>query len=171
MHGFIKKLIVLPALAFCLFAGCSRPEEGSVEDTYSHPEEISGYGITLTKDSSPEEVAALLIKGLDNEDTILLKQLVAVKHEKKEMSAIYERYGKESPVTLESAANLAVKGWQMTYSFLAKGQTSITKTDIHGDTATVHAMAKGHVNFEDRYIRIKLIKEDGWWKVAAGIEG
>ncbi|MCM8784993.1 MAG: hypothetical protein NC827_09510 [Candidatus Omnitrophica bacterium] len=132
-------------------------------------EKISGYGITVTKDSSPAKIAELMIKGLDNEDIELLKQLVAVKHEKKEVDAIFAKYGKKSTVIPDEIANTVVAGWLLTYSFFAKGKTIITKTDIQGDRAIVYATAKGRVNLEDRHIRINFIKEDGWWKATAGI--
>lgn len=165
-----KILAVLPLISFILFSGCRRSPESKTEEGYSQPEEISGYGITLTMESPPEKVAELLIKGLDNGDTALLKQLVAVQHEMEAVQAIYSKYGKKSGITPEKAAALAAAGWQLTYSFLKEGQTVVTKTDVQGDTATVHAAAKGGTNLENRYIRISLVREDGWWKVRAGIK-
>jgi hypothetical protein len=166
----LKVLTALSLTFLTLFSGCRRSPEGKTEEGITQPEEISGYGITLTRESTPEEVAQLLIKGLDNKDTGLLKQLVAVKYETEAVDAIYSKYGKKSSVTPEKAAGLAVAGWQATYAFFKAGQTTITKTEVQGDTATVYATAKGVTNLENRYIRINLVREDNWWKATAGIK-
>jgi hypothetical protein len=166
----LKMLTVLSLTSFIAFSGCRRSPESKTEEGYTQPEEISAYGTTLTKESPPEQVAELLIKGLDNKDTELLKKLVAVRHEMEAVEAIYSKYGKKSNISPDKSAALAVAGWQATYSFFKEGQTTITKTEIDGDTAAVYATAKGGTNMENRYIRINMVKEDGWWKATAGIK-
>jgi hypothetical protein len=44
------------------------------------------------------------------------------------------------------------------------------KTEVQGDTATVYATAKGATNLENRNIKIRLVREDNWWKATAGIK-
>jgi len=165
-----KILSVTLLITLVLVSGCRRGGRSETAGGGSQPSEISAYGITLTKESPPGKVAELLIKGLDNGDTELLKKLVAVKHETAAVDAIYGKYGKKSSITPDKAASLAVAGWKATYSFFKKGETTVTKTDLQGETATINATAKGGTNLEERHIRINLVMEDGWWKVTAGIK-
>ncbi|MEO0131262.1 MAG: hypothetical protein ABIK76_06190, partial [candidate division WOR-3 bacterium] len=93
-------------------------------------EKIFAYGITLTKESSPKEVANLLIKGLDNEDEELLKKLVAVDYETKEIEKIFKNQGKKAKINKEEVADLTVSGWLLTYTFFQKGKTRVIEEEI-----------------------------------------
>lgn len=158
MKGYIVILSIAVALVIILHSyGCTKQQD------------ISGYGITLKKESTPEEVAELLISGLDHEDEELLKKLVAVKYAKEDIDSIFRKRLRKSDVTYDQAAGFAVDGWIMTYTFCSKGETRIISTTIDGDKATVIASGRYRSTGESNRIRIDLRREEGWWKVQHGI--
>ncbi len=132
-------------------------------------EKIFAYGITLTKESSPKEVANLLIKGLDNEDEELLKKLVAVDYETKEIEKIFKNQGKKAKINKEEVADLTVSGWLLTYTFFEKGKTRVIEEEIEGDFAYVYASGI-KPNGKERTIEIRMVKEEGFWKIQAGLK-
>jgi len=160
---------VLSLIGIILFSGCRRPQENGPADIPARAEEVSGYGITLREESPPQEVARLLITGLDNRNEELLKKLVAVKYAREEIDRIFSKHGRKSNTTDEQAAVFAVDGWIMTYSFFINGQTGITSTTVDGDNAAVIATGKNRATGKSRKIKINLRREGGWWKAEHGI--
>ncbi len=155
------KIIIFIVLAGLSVAGCKK--------TTRMPAEITQYGMTVTADSRPEEIARMLIAGLDNRDSELLGKLVAVQDARDEMVKILRRYRRSDKVTDEDAIKLTVAGWAATYSFYRPGDTGIVSETVDGDRATVIAAGRGKSTGESRTMTIELIREDGWWKVMTGI--
>jgi len=145
-------------------AGCG----GDAEDAASEDTGIP-YPASLGPDSSPSDVAKLLIEALEADDEGTLVGLVAAKAETANLNAIFERRGREGNVTPPKAAALAAAGWSATYSFLKPGQTRVRRHEIHGDKADVFATAVNRGG-ETRTLKIEMIREDGAWKVLAGLE-
>jgi hypothetical protein len=167
----MKNWIFAVVAAAAVLCGCGKTtsEIAEAPQTKAEPAEISAYGIRLEKDSGPEDVSALLIKGLDNKDEELLKKLAAVEFAKAEIDGIFRKYGKKSDVTSEQAAEFAVSGWLLTYAFLKEGKTAIIQTEIEGGNAEVICSAENSATGEPRKLKIELLKENGWWKVKHGI--
>jgi hypothetical protein len=168
-------IIILPALFLLVLAVCSGCGRG--EDTTSVPTEngvssdsnLPSYPPTLSAQSSPEEVAQILIKALDTDDGRTLRGLAAIESSSKDVSAIYRKYGKQSPMQPEDVAKLVAAGWRATYAFFESGETQIQDSTLSGDSAVVMATGKAP-NGDARRLRIKLVREDGLWKVCAGLE-
>uniref|UniRef100_A0A7C6ECP3 DUF4878 domain-containing protein n=1 Tax=candidate division WOR-3 bacterium TaxID=2052148 RepID=A0A7C6ECP3_UNCW3 len=162
----VIKIVIISILLVSLFGcGGKRKEAGQ----QNQPDTISAYGITLTKESSPKEVASLLIKGLDNDDEDVLTKLVAVKNEMAEIKKVFQKHGQRAKkLTPEDVASLTAKGWMASYAFLEPGWTKITDETIEGDRAYVYCVARNPKGRE-RNFEIRLIREDGWWKVTAGL--
>jgi len=132
-------------------------------------EKIAAYGLTLTTESSPIEVAKLLVKGLDNEDKGLLTKLVAVKYEMKEMEKIFHKYGRKSNLTPEKVAIVVSSGWLATYLSFQSGKTILVKEKIEGNNAIVYATGI-NLKGEKQILEIKMVREDNWWKVQSGLK-
>ncbi len=160
------RIVITIALSLLLITTGCRSEEKIVPK--SEAEKISAYGITLTRESSPREVAHLLVKGLDNEDRELLSKLVAVKHEMEEVKNLFREYGRAYKGSPEKVAASVAAGWMATYLFFQSGQTAVTDERIEGDKASVYATGR-KLNGEIRTLEIRMIREDGWWKVQAGL--
>ena len=162
--------IVVPFLLFSIFSGCRNKKERGSDGGSPKPEEISAYGMTLTAESYPGKVAGLFIKALDNGDTDILKKLVAVEDARKETEAIFGKYGKATDMTSEKVSGLVIAGWKASYAFFREGQTSIFGIKVEGGNAEVYATAVNKSTGKNGKILICLVKENGWWKVKAGIE-
>mgnify|MGYP001774084283 CR=1 FL=1 len=54
---------------------------------------ITGYGLTLTRESTPQDVAKFLFMALDNNGVGLLYTLVALEHESEELKNFRVRAG------------------------------------------------------------------------------
>ncbi len=161
---------ILPVLLLLLLvSACRRQPETEVPAVITLPEEISAYGIKITKDSTSQEVARLLIAGLDNRDEVLLKKLAAVEYVKREVDDIFGRHTGKSETTFEQAAGFAVDRWITTYAIFRKGQTYVSSTNVSGDTATVIATGSNKSTGEIMKISIPMRKEKGWWKVEHGV--
>jgi len=167
---FIKfGAIITFSFLLVMIIGCRNTQGGKGQQSQlEKTEKISAYGISLTRESSPKEVANLLIKGLDNDDKNILSKLVAVKYEMKEIEKIFHKYGKKANVTPEKTATITVLGWMATYAFFEKGQTTITEEKIEGDKSYVYAIGQ-KPNGAKRTLEIRMIREDGWWKIQAGL--
>ena len=64
---------------------------------------------------------------------------------------------------------LTVVGWRSSYAFFQNGQTTPTRQVIEGDNAVVFARGT-RPDGEPATLEIKLLREDGLWKVRAGLE-
>ena len=127
------------------------------------------YPAELSADSSPSDVAGVLIRALEEEDMATLLGLVAVKAESEAFEAIFRRHGREARTDYSRAAAMTAAGWGMSYGFVQNGSTEIVNESVDGDKAVVHAT--GTLQGGDACkLRIKLVREDAVWKVRAGIE-
>jgi hypothetical protein len=163
-------ILCLVLLVFCM--GCGKKEGAtspSSESGGAPASQLPAYPSALSAQSTPEEVVQVLIAALDADDGQTLRDLVAVEDSFKDVSAIYEKYGKKSPMKPEDVAKLAAAGWGATYAFFQSGETQIQESTTSGDSATVIAAGKAP-NGDPRRLRIKLLREDGLWKVCAGLE-
>ena len=143
----------------CSRAG-SKGEQGSTAPKY--PAELSA-------ESSPSAVAQVLIRALEEEDTPTLMGLVAVKAESKAVEDIYRRHGREAKTDYNKVARFTAGGWAISYAFVQNGSAEVGKESVQGDKATVTAGAR-LPNGDPCRLRLKLVQEDGVWKVGAGIE-
>jgi hypothetical protein len=164
---------VVKALGLLLLAICSLPwmagcgSEGSEEETEAA---LPSYPPGLSADSSPRQVAEVLIQALDEKDGQTLLGLVAIEHGGSEIDAIYQKYGRESDRTPEQIAGLTVSGWSATYAWFQKGATRVTGEQISGDTATVEAQGINPNTGRPRLLQIDLVQENGLWKVKPGLQ-
>lgn len=145
-------------------AGCGGKEEAEAEKEATAP-----YPAGLSAESTPQEVAAALIRALDAKDKATLMGLAAMKAATQKIDAIYQKRGKESPFKPEANAGIAATGWLATYSFVQTGKTEVQGAQVAGDAATVTAAATG-ADGTPRQLKIKLVREDGLWKVLPGID-
>ena len=169
------QLILLSILSAIIFAvmssGCGKKDE-QVEEPGTTGEGASRvslmYPAALSSQSSPSDVASVLIKALDENDQNTLSGLVATQEGVRAVEGIYRKHGKSGGTTPEKAAALAAAGWRATYSFLKKNETAVKSESIEGERAVVIAEGKTLAG-ETRTLRIELFREDGVWKVGAGI--
>ncbi|NIM06474.1 MAG: hypothetical protein GTO55_08685 [Armatimonadetes bacterium] len=161
-RSFLKigSYFVVMSLIAC---GCGRSGESEKQGS-----ELA-YPSSLSAASTPSEVAEVLIKGLDEGDTALLMRLVAIKAEREAIDAIYRQYGRHSEFDAEKTARLAAAGWGATYAFFEAGATVITEEEVTGDTATVYAQGMNATSGQPQTLIIRLLREEGLWKVRAGI--
>ena len=143
-------------------SGSDGTSEGQSSNLLKYPSDLSG-------DSSPEEVAAVLIRALDEKDKETLLGLVAAKAGARKIDAIFRKHNRARRTKPEKAAGLAVMGWSATYAFFQKGQTKVDHQVIEGNNATVFANGK-RPDGKPAMIKIRLLREDGLWKVRTGIQ-
>jgi len=162
------RLPALLLLAICCLpwmVGCGGGgEEEEIEAA------LPSYPASLSADSSPRQVAEVLIQALDEKDGQTLLGLVAIEHGGSEIDAIYQKYGRESDKTPEEVAGLTISGWSATYAWFQKGATRVTDERISGDTATVEAQGINPNTGRPRLLQIALVREDGRWKVKPGLQ-
>ena len=166
----VRGALIVIVAATLVAAGCGRGKEES-EATPAPETPAAGtpaYPAGLSATSSPKDVAAVLIKALDDDDNGTLLGLVAVKAASQDVNAIYEKHGRKSGLTPEKVAKLAIGGWRLTYNFFEKGQTAVTREQITGNTATVFADGKAP-DGTPKTMKINLVREDGLWKVMPGL--
>jgi len=174
-----KRLLVVVGimLGMSFVAGCGKGEDGEASPQGLGAEQgpqaaapaSAAYPAGLSSSSSPTEVAQALIKALDEEDEGTLLGLVAAKAEAKDIEAIFEKHGRKTKRALKAAPGLAAAGWQATYAFCQSGQTTVTREEVAGETATVFAAGKAP-DGSPKTLKIKLVREDGVWKVKGGLE-
>jgi len=164
MVRVIMRSVILSIL-LVIFVNWGRQEDSQ----QNQPNIISAYGITLTKESSPREVASVLIKGLDNDDEVGLTKLVAVKNEMAEIEKIYQKYGQRAKkLTPEKVAITTAKGWIACYAIFEPGRTRIIGEKVEGEKAYVYCVGIDPQR-KERAFEIRMVREDGWWKVIAGL--
>ncbi|MGB9824186.1 MAG: hypothetical protein ACPLN0_07060 [Candidatus Hydrothermia bacterium] len=127
---------------------------------------ITGYGLTLNRESPPEDVAKFLIMALDHADVGLLCKLVAVEHESEELKKILRVREGSVSFKAEDVESLVVAGWMATYAFFEKGQTFVTEVKTIDGECIV--MARGIKPTGEKTMEIRMVKENGWWKVMGG---
>jgi len=163
----IKKIFFFILVLVAINSNCGQKKKVSENIL---PDTISAYGITITKESSPKEIAYLLIKGLDNDDEKLLAKLVAVKHEIEEIKKLFNKKGmrmKRKP-TFEEVATLTAKGWIASYAILEPGRTRIVDEIIEGERASVYCVGINPRGKEQSF-EIWFVWEDNRWKAEAGL--
>ena len=164
-------LLVLAAALVAMAWGCGKGQEGEgappAETSTAGP--AAAYPSALSAASSPTEVAQVLIKALDEEDKGTLLGLVAVKAVAKDIEAIYQKHGKTSKGAPKAAPGLAAAGWGATYAFYQTGQTTVTREEVTGESASVFAGGKAP-DGSPKTLKIKMVREDGVWKVRGGLE-
>ena len=164
--------LLLCCLAVAIFRGCAK--NGANDGSASEPgaerpaASLASYPGELSAESSPSDVAMVLIEALDGDDKETLLGLVAVNHEMEAVDAIYRRHGRASDISPEKTAAMTATGWQATYAFFKNDETTVERETVRGDTAEVFASGKSPVG-EPRTLKIKLVREDDVWKVRAGL--
>jgi len=166
--------IVLALVSLAMLAsGCGRDGEGegaaSGGASGEEPASVAAYPSSLSADSSPEEVVGVLIQALDEDDDATLIGLVAVKAEVKAVEAIFRRGGRSAKLTPESVAPPTAGGWGASYAFFRAGETQVDSATVEGDTAVVLATGN-RLDGTPSTLKVKLVREDGLWKVRAGLE-
>ena len=131
---------------------------------------LPAYPAGLSAESSPQEVAEVLINALDEEDSQVLLGLVAITHAVGEVDAIYRKYGRESDTSPAAVARLAASGWAATYAWFQPGATRVTGERVAGDTAIVDAQGVNSSTGTRRLLQIEMVREDGLWKVKPGLQ-
>ena len=165
MRTGVGVLVVLAWSALVL-GGCA----GRGEETDNAEEAVPPYPASLSAQSSPSQVAAVLIQGLDQGNDAVLQGLVAVKREIQAIDGIYRKHGKEHETPASDAARLTVSGWKASYAWYQPGATHVTREVVKGDTATVWAQGLNPNTGRARELTINMVWEDGVWKVAAGLQ-
>ena len=152
-------------------AGCGRRDDGKGGFDKAGQTQLSTasqYPAALSAESTPKEVAQVLIQALEENDRATLLGLVAVKSAVADIDAIFRKYGRRSPIDQKNAVALAVQGWAATYHFFKVGETDVMEETVEGDTAVVYANGKA-LDASSRRLEISLVREDGLWKVRAGL--
>ncbi len=144
-------------------------ESGSGGSSEGQSSGLLEYPSSLSGDSSPEQVAAVLIKALEERDKDTLLGLVAAEAAARQIDAIFRKHGRARRTEPVKAAGLTVVGWSATYAFFQNGQTKLKRQVIEGDNATVFASGK-RPDGKPATIKIKLLRENGLWKVRTGLE-
>lgn len=160
------RVLAILALSVLVLNGCG----GGDAETEATGEPVPPYPATLSAQSSPSQVAAVLIQALDEGNNPVLLGLVAVKHEVEAIDGIYKSHGKQHETSPSAAAALTVSGWKLSYSWYQPGATYVTRERIDGDTAVVSAQGLNPTTGRARQLRISMVWEDGVWKVAAGLQ-
>lgn len=161
----VKKFLNYLIIWVLIFIYCSPNREKG--DGKGERDLIAGYGLTLTRESPPEDVAKFLIMALDHDDVGLLCKLVAVEHESEELKKNLRVREGSVNFKAEDVESLVVAGWMATYAFFEKGQTFVTKVKtIDGECI---AMARGVKPTGEKTMEIRMVKENGWWKVMGGL--
>jgi len=167
----IRRWSVLTSVVcvLALAAGCARvPHEPGAPPVFvGRGQPISAYGIMVYRNSEPREVARLFIAALDNEDSALLRRLIAGKAEKQRLDK-FARLRGIGRATVDDALDVAVLGWLGSYSYFRKESMTVTTQSLSGSEARVSAQVLFGAAGEPRTIEIVLVREDGWWKVSGG---
>lgn len=159
---------VVAALAcwVAVLGGCG----GESAEMQAESQALPPYPSALSAQSSPSQVAEVLIQALDEGNDQVLLGLVAVKHEIEAIDSIYRKHGKEHETTPADGAALAVSGWKTSYTWYQPGATYVTGERTDGDTAGVWAQGINPTTGRARELTISMVWEDGVWKVAAGLQ-
>jgi len=163
-HSKSSLLIILPIfLLFLILSDCGKEEKKvTAAITYSYP-------AALSESSTPSDVAQVLIKGLDEGDNKTLIGLVA-KESIEEIDAMTQKLRGNSKPKEGSGVAMIVAGWKMTCSFSQPSSTQVVNEDISGDNAIVYLLAHNATTGAEQHLEVKMVREEGLWKVKAGIE-
>ena len=165
-------LLVIAVLSVSAACGCG---DGARSDAPAGGKgvgkgSVPPYPASLSGTSSPSDVATVLIQALDDDDGDTLLGLVAVKAEAAMIDAIFRKHGRKHKAGPDQAANLAAAGWGASYAFFRKGATTVIGEQVNGERALVRARGQLGANGQPRGLEIGLIREDGVWKVRAGLK-
>ena len=162
--------IVAWLLVCALLAGCDRsaPTQPSATEQGAAAPEVA-YDPGITAQSTPTEVVQRAIQGLDEDNPQLLAALVAARHEAEAVNQIFRRHGKKAATTPQAAAALAAAGWRATYALFKQGATRVEQEHVNGDTAIVIMRGENGLTGAPAMLRFNLIREDGLWKIKAGL--
>jgi hypothetical protein len=160
--GAVMVLVLGAALAAGCGGGNGEEEQAAVT--------LPPYPSELSAASTPREVAQVLIRALDEGDGETLMGLVAVKSEVEAMDGIYRDHGREHETPPEQAATMVVSGWRASYAFYRSGGTRVVEERVRGETAVVTAEGSNATTGKRRLMTVDMIREDGVWKVQAGLE-
>jgi hypothetical protein len=160
--GVVVTLCLVAALA--VGCGGGNGEEGPAAVT------LPPYPSELSAASTPSQVAQVLIRGLDEGDGETLMGLVAVESAVEAMDGIYRDHGREHETPPEQAAALVVSGWRASYAFYRSGGTRVVEERVRGETAVVTAEGSNATTGKRRLLTADMIREDGVWKVQAGLQ-
>jgi pyruvate/2-oxoglutarate/acetoin dehydrogenase E1 component len=154
-------IVVAAALSGCRPSGVASP---SKTNAAAQP---TG-GVAITRDSSPEDVAKLLIAAIEKSDTAVLAQLVASQHVRSDTQRITQGR-KQFAKVVDNGDALAIVGWRAKFSFLKSGSAKVASHSIDGERATVLLEA---VNKQDEPVslEVNLVREADLWKVMPGIK-
>ena len=156
------------SLAFVL-SGCGQEAQDEEAASEGESAAVLEYPSSLSAESSPSEVAQVLIQALDEDDTGTLLGLVAIEAGTEAVEAIFSQHGRKSDITPRQVAALAAGGWRATYVFFLAGETEVTREEVHADTAVAFASGK-LPDGKSQTLEITLIREDGLWKVRPGLD-
>ncbi len=175
-NSILRTCALLLAMIFLavMSAGCGKGDDEQAQSGGAgggQPSITLKYPAALSAESSPREVAQMLIQALEEDDTPTLLGLVAAKRETEEFAAIYRKHGRRPPASLrpEKAAAAAVAGWRATYSFFQPGKTEIAEEKVEVNSAIFTASGVVRDGSAQRF-NIRLIREDGLWKICAGLK-
>jgi hypothetical protein len=149
-----------------VLGGCG----GEGAETQAEGKTLPPYPSALSAQSSPTQVAQVLIQALDEGNDQVLLGLVAVKHDVEAIDSIYRKHGKEHETAPADAAALTVSGWKTSYAWYQPGATYVAEETIEGNTAAVWAQGANPTTGRPRELTISMVWEDGVWKVAAGLQ-
>lgn len=132
---------------------------------------------TLTDKTTPDDVGRIAIRALDMEDMKTLAQLAAVRSESGAAQVMSRRYGRAgTPPSPEQIGPMVAGGWRTVYAEFKRGATEITSAVVAPfptqgtETATVVAAGVNAKTKQPMTLTMHLVREDGMWKVRAGME-
>ena len=168
----LRATVIVAVWIGAAVSGCGGGDDdgaGSGGSSGGAPPAALEYPAELSSASSPSDVARVLIRALDAGDNRTMTGLVAAKAEAEAVDAIFRKHGRRANTRPEAAAALAVSGWRATYAVFRKGETEVDREAVEADTATVFARGRLRSG-EARRLKITLLREDGCWKVRAGLQ-
>ena len=158
--------VMVLLLGVALAAGCG----GGNEEEEPAAQALPPYPSELSAASTPSQVAQVLIRALDEGDGETLMGLVAVKREVEAIDGIYRDHGREHETPPEQAAAMVASGWRASYVFYRSGGTRVVEERVRGETAEVRAEGSNATTGKRRLLTVDMIREDGVWKVGAGLQ-
>ena len=162
-------LVFAMALVAGTLSGCGRSDQSGEEAAAEQASGAAAYPSGLSADSSPGDVARVLINALEAGDRRTLLGLVALEVATEEVAAIFKGRASKMGFDQDDVPALTVMGWSATYAFFEKGATEVTRETVTGDTATV--LATGTVRSGDsQTLIISLVREEEVWKVKPGLK-
>jgi len=123
------------------------------------------YPSGLSAASSPEEVANVFIQALEGNSTDALLGLAAAKTEAKMRNEFFKSLGSDQTTTAKEQASTMVTDWGIAYGVFQKGSAKVADSETTGETAKVKVVGKKAEDGTPAEMAVRLIREDGLWKV------